>query len=315
MASWLIDTDAGVDDIQALVIALRHPSTFNVVGITVVAGNVPLPKASVNVAECLRMCGREDIPYFNGAERPIVSPLVSGESIHGADGLNGYWNKKHGESLPTLKQPEALHAASAIIKLATEHSPLNIVTLGPLTNLALALMIDSTLHERLGRVVVMGGAVHAKGNITPVAEYNVYADPEAAHICLERLPMVELLSWECSIDPLHQFDNCFFEAYTGGYGTHGEMIRLITLLHEGKSTVFFCDPLTVCIAMDPTTIKQSVEKHCTVELAGGRTRGMLVVNWGFSDMPEINSAKSNVKIIQRLDIDRIKQIFLGSVAS
>jgi len=314
MDNWLIDTDAGVDDIQALVIALKHPSLFKVVGITVVAGNVSLDQASLNVAECLRICEREEVTYYRGANRPMVNSIQYPESIHGADGLNGYWEKKHGTNPPELKQPNELPAASAIIKLSNEFKPLNIVTLGPLTNLALALMIDPTLPSRLGRVVVMGGAVHAKGNITTVAEFNVYTDPEAAHICFERLNKIELMSWEGSIDPIHQFDMCFFDAYTGSLSSHGELIKLITLLNEGKSSVFFCDPLTVCIALDPTIVLASSEKECTVELAGGRTRGMLVVNWGFSDMPEVNSTtKHNVKIIERLDMVKVKQIFLDSV--
>jgi purine nucleosidase len=315
MADWIIDTDAGVDDIQALVIALRNPQCFNLLGVTVVVGNIPLQQASKNVAECLRVCGREDVPYFNGAARPIISEPVGAEGMHGADGLNGYWAKNHGSNEPALKPAEALPAALAIVKFANENKPLNIVTLGPLTNLALALMIDPELPSKLGRVIVMGGAVNALGNVTVCAEFNVHFDPEASHIVFERLPKLELLSWECAINPLHQFDESFLNAYTQSLTAPGSLIKDIVHIVEGKSFVFFCDPMTICVALDPSVVLESSERHCQVELTGARTRGMLVVNWGSSDVSEINcSSRLNAKIVQRLDMRKVEGIFLASVA-
>jgi purine nucleosidase len=308
MASWVVDTDGGIDDGQALVIALRHPHVFNLAAITVVAGNVTLETASQNVAECLRVCGREEVPYFKGAGKPIIGPPVRAEYYHGEDGFNGYWARTHGDTLPPLKQAEQLHAASAIIELANQLRPLNILTIGPLTNLALALMLDPELPSKLGRVVVMGASVHAKGNITHSAEYNIYGDPEASYIVFENLNMIELISWETSVE--HPLDP-FFEAYLASSSDHGCLINLISRNIEGVTTSVSPDGLAVCVAIDPSIVLKSTKKKCRVELTGALTRGMVAVSWS----PFVKeTSPPNASIIEQLDMTKVKQLFLDSVS-
>lgn len=315
MEPWVIDTDGGVDDAQALIIALRHQATFNLLGITVVAGNVPLPLATKNVAECLRVCQREDVPYYIGADRPFVSQANGAEFFHGVDGLHGYWEKKHGANVPVLKDPESLTAALAIVKMAGECERLNLLTLGPLTNLALAILLDPTLPSKLNRVVVMGGAVHGSGNVTSCAEYNIYSDPEAAYVAFERLPLIELVSWECTDYSVHKFDTDFLDRYTGAQTLYGEFVKIVTCHREDEFLETFCDPLAACVALDPSIIQESYLRHGAIELGGCHTRGMVVVNWEKSDIDSTNSSpRQNVLIIERLDMEKVRQMFLASVA-
>lgn len=309
---WIIDTDAGVDDCQALVLAFSSP-LIEVVGVTTVAGNVDLPKVVKNTAETLRVCGRQDVPYYIGSKQPLISPLIVADAIHGPDGLNNYWTDRECIDLPSPAQKSAVEG---ILELANKYAGnLNIATIGPLTNLALAVAIDPDLPKKFKRVMVMGAAVHGKGNRTVCAEFNVWCDPEAAFIVFDRFPLIELVPWETCIAPEHQFTLEFLHQYTSGATEKGRFINGITKVHEGKSKVFFCDPITIAIAIDPTIALKTVSTEAWVELSGKTTRGMTVVNWKKSDEAEVNSLTrhANVAIVESLDIGKIQELFLSSV--
>jgi purine nucleosidase len=148
---WLVDTDCGVDDAQALVLALSHTESLNydIVAITTTVGNTVVDHVDKNVAEVLRICGREDIPIHRGATHPIIrdrNELFGAAEIHGNDGMNGYWGREFGDKPePTLKKVEVMPAALAIphyVKLYGGR--LNVITIGPLTNLATAVLADSS---------------------------------------------------------------------------------------------------------------------------------------------------------------------------
>lgn len=313
---WIVDTDAGVDDAQALVIALNPPaaSNFEVVAITTVCGNVSLAQANQNVAEILRVSNKINIPYYSGAEKPLINKLVDCSSIHGADGLNNYWDLP-GKSTDSLPKPQNTHAVQAIIDMANRYpGQLNICFIGPLTNLALAVCLDPQLPEKLKRVLIMGAAVHGKGNITVAAEFNVWCDPEASHIVFERFPILEIIPWETCIASESKFSSEFLHRYTSLNTPCGSFINEITKVHEGDSTVFFCDPITLCVAIDETVIKEYSYRHGQVELSGQFTRGMTVVNWQSSDMKSVNSATPNLKIVEKLDIDKIMALFMNSIS-
>jgi len=169
----LIDTDPGVDDALALLMALRHPRA-EVVGITVTAGNVGLTHTTRNALTLVERCGLE-VPVFVGADRPLVWPAVDAAYVHGSDGFGDA-----GLEAPT-RAAQSEHAVQAILRLSREYAgELTLVTLGPLTNLALALRKEPALAKRLGPVAVMGGARAEGGNITASAEFNIWADPDAA---------------------------------------------------------------------------------------------------------------------------------------
>lgn len=311
MAFWVIDTDGGVDDAQALILAMSDRS-FPLVAITTVAGNVTLDKATLNVAECVRICDRRDIPIYKGAARPMVSAFIpAAEHIHGDDGLGGYWDSHQPTDLP---EPQPGHAVQEIIRLANEHpGQLNIATIGPLTNLALALCLDEGLADKLGRVVVMGGAPTGNGNVTVAAEFNIWSDPEAAHIAFERLPKIELVTWELCIDPRYIFPKEWKDLYFGQSTPKGKFIHDI---FQKTAGVEFCDPIALVVAIHPEVVQVSLEKDGWVELAGTLTRGMTIVNWGGSDLVAVRaSTRKNLHIITAVDMEEMKRILLESVSS
>ncbi|CAG9317092.1 unnamed protein product [Blepharisma stoltei] len=314
---WIIDTDAGVDDAQALVLALKCQEyhNFEVVAITSVAGNVPLPQVNKNIGEILRVCNKTHIPYYSGSAKPLINDLTDCASIHGVDGLNNYWSNpsRGAEDIP---EPQSKHAVQAIIDIANEHpGQVSIATIGPLTNLALAVCLDPALPTKFKRVLVMGAAVHGKGNITVSAEFNIWCDPEASHIVFERFPLLEIVPWETCIDREHKFTSEFLNSYTHGATPQGNFVREITTIVGGESHVFFCDPITICIAIDESIAKEYSLRKGFVELNGGYTRGMTVVNWGCSDMKEINEGgDANLKIVEKLDLEKIMALFLHSIS-
>ena len=172
MRDFLIDTDTASDDAVAIIMALADPGV-RVLGLTTVAGNVGLEQATQNALLTAEICG-SDVPVFAGAEKPLTRAHEHAHWFHGHDGLGdrGYPRPR--------RAPEREGAVDAILRLARENPGLTLVTLGPLTNIALALEREPELAERIGRCVVMGGAPCCEGNVTPAAEYNIWVDPEAA---------------------------------------------------------------------------------------------------------------------------------------
>jgi purine nucleosidase len=171
----IIDTDPGQDDAVAILLALASPE-IHVLGVTSVAGNVPLALTAANTLKVLELAGRGDIPVYAGCERPLCRDLVTAEHVHGKTGLDG-------ADLPAPATPLARgHAADFIVEtlLAEPADSVTLVALGPLTNVATALARAPQVAGRIARIVLMGGAYFEVGNITPAAEFNIYVDPEAA---------------------------------------------------------------------------------------------------------------------------------------
>lgn len=309
MEVWVVDTDGGVDDAQAVVLALKEGG-LRVVGITTVAGNVDLEQATRNVQECVRVCGRSDVPIFKGASRPMISPFrPAADHIHGKDGLGNYWDSHEPTNLPP---PQSQNAVMEILRLANEYNKrLNIVTLGPLTNLGLALCVDEHLAEKLNRVVVMGGAPTGIGNVTISAEFNIWSDPEAAHIVFERIPQIELITWELCIDPKHSFSEEWKSLYLSQTSTTGQFISSICAHNRD---VVYCDPIAVAVAIDPTIVQTHINKEGWVELSGSLTRGMTIINWEGSDLITVNvSSRRNLLIATGLNMQKLQGLLLESV--
>src|SRR5215203_6542686 len=175
MCRLLVDTNPATDDPVALVIALRHPGV-RVEAITVVAGNVPVDQGVQNALYTLELLG-ERTPVFRGAEAPLLAPLVTSQFIHGEDGMGDMGLPLHG------REPHSGHAVDALLETAVRYpGEVELVTLGPLTNVAMALHKDPSFAEKVKGCVMMCGASDHLGNITPVAEYNAWVDPEAAQL-------------------------------------------------------------------------------------------------------------------------------------
>ncbi|WP_050602229.1 nucleoside hydrolase [Ruegeria sp. 6PALISEP08] len=174
----IIDTDPGQDDAVAILLALASPDEIEVLGITAVAGNVPLSLTAKNARIVCELAGRTDIPVYAGCDRPLIRSLVTAEHVHGKTGLDG-------PDLPDPQMPLADgHAVDFIIQsLRAEASgTVTLCPLGPLTNIAMAFRKAPDIVDRVQEIILMGGAYFEVGNITPTAEFNIHVDPEAADI-------------------------------------------------------------------------------------------------------------------------------------
>lgn len=175
----IIDCDPGVDDAIALLLALASPEDFHLLGITTVAGNVPLSLTQYNARRICQLAQRQDVPVYAGCPRPLLRAPVTAEHVHGQTGLDG-------APLPEPTQPlSPQHAVTFLIdQCKVAQQPITLATLSPLTNLAVALIQAPEITQTIDQVVAMGGAL-GRGNVTPSAEFNIYADPHAARVVVE----------------------------------------------------------------------------------------------------------------------------------
>ncbi|MEA5450993.1 nucleoside hydrolase [Leptolyngbya sp. CCNP1308] len=190
----IIDCDPGVDDAIAILLALASPAEFDLLGITTVAGNVPLALTAANARRICQLAQRPDVPIYAGCPRPLLRSLTTAEDIHGATGLQG-------AELPEPTTPlQAQHAVAFLIEqFTTTPHPITLATLGPLTNLAVTLIQCPAIAQGIDQVVMMGGALGG-GNVTPAAEFNIYVDPHAAKVVVDAgLPLTMI-----GLDATHQ---------------------------------------------------------------------------------------------------------------
>ncbi len=275
---FLIDTDAGSDDAVAILMALRH-ADVDVRAITVVAGNVPLAQGVVNSLYFTELC-ETDVPVHAGADRPLLREYVSADWFHGADGL-GDWGDRY---KPQRAQASELHAVDAIIDAARSTPELVIVTLGPLTNLALALRKAPDIIPFVSRCVVMGGAACTNGNVTPAAEYNIWCDPEAARIVFRSGLPVEMVGWEFSIGEfVLSLDDI---EYARGINTPFADFAIDCNIkgmrgyeiQTGEIGISLPDGVALAVAIDPSICTASSRHYVDVECDSELTRGMTVVD-------------------------------------
>lgn len=272
----LIDTDTASDDAVALIMALRSPSV-RVIAISTVAGNVPVQQATRNALYTAELCGA-DVPVFQGAEKPLVRRLSTAEWFHGKDGLGD-----HG--YPAARRTAEKQAAvEAIISAARNHPGLLLVTLGPLTNIALALAQAPDLVNQVARCVVMGGAPCCEGNVTPAAEYNMWVDPDAARMVFHSGLPIEMVGWQlCRGDAVLAPADIQFISDMGtplaSFAVEcNSTARTAYHAQTGQDGISLPDPVAMSIALDPSIGCES-SNHCVeVETASELTRGMTVVD-------------------------------------
>ena len=273
----LIDTDPGVDDALALLMAFAD-ARHDVVGLTVAAGNVGLGYTVRNALKLCEVAGRGDVPVFAGAPDPLVYPAEDAAHVHGRDGFGDV-------DLPAAARAvEDEHAALAILRLSHQYAgELLLVALGPLTNIALALKLDPTLPQRVKRFLVMGGAITGHGNITPVAEFNIAFDPEAAHIVFTAFPHVEVADWEATVAHglLHRNVEQWLAADTDKARFYELISRQTRLWSEDSRGEhwYAADALAMAWALQPEGATRLEQRPLAIEMAGGRTRGATVVDW------------------------------------
>jgi purine nucleosidase len=311
MVRLVIDTDPGVDDAHALLMAFTHPGA-RVEAITTVSGNVDLDKTTANARTILDVLGvdPERTPIYAGCDCAILGGRPDAAYVHGTDGLGD------GPRTPSSRPIAAERGALALIRLANTYpGELTLVALGPLTNLALALRLDPTLPQKYRRLVVMGGAIRGHGNMAerPVTEFNVYADPEAAAIVLAGWPLT-LLSWETTL--LYPLAHAHLEALMSTGTPRSDFFRRITSkIHTyvrdqlGRDGLYAPDPLAMAVALEPDLVTERVQRPVTVELAGAHARGLTSVDWaGLSKQP------ATVDLVLAVDFERFWRLLQASVA-
>ena len=274
----IIDTDPGQDDAAAIMLALGSPE-LDILGITTVAGNVPLARTSCNARIILEFCSRTDVKVYAGADKPIARPLITAEHVHGKTGLDG----------PELHEPqmplEAQHAVDFIIE-ALRREPAGTVTLctlGPLTNIALALEKAPDIADRVCELVMMGGGFFEGGNITPAAEFNIYVDPEAADVVFHSGVPITQVPLDVSHFMLGNAERVERFRTLGnrtGVAT-AEMLEFFERFDEAKygwDGGPLHDPCVIAYLLKPELF-QGKHVNVTIETQSDLTRGMTVVDW------------------------------------
>jgi purine nucleosidase len=276
MRNFLIDTDTASDDAVAIIMALADPDV-RVLGLTTVAGNVGLDQATSNALLTAEICNSA-VPVFMGAEKPLTRAHEHAHWFHGKDGLGdrGYPSPKG--------KPEREPAVDAILRLVRAEPGLTLVTLGPLTNIALALERESKLAERIGRCVVMGGAPCCEGNVTPAAEYNIWVDPEAARAVFRSKLPIEMIGWHVSRGPSVLVDDEVAAIEALGTAKAKFAIESNSAAREayrvqtGEAGLSLADPTAMAVALD-RSIGLSWSRHrVAIETISELTRGMTVVD-------------------------------------
>jgi purine nucleosidase len=306
----ILDTDGGIDDAQALLLLIangRAPSA-----ITTVFGNVELDAATRNVLATLAVVGA-DIPVHKGTAEPVVQDLIHAKHVHGEDGLGG---------APRPARTAEIASADAVgflvrtlSEAAAKGERVDLLTIGPLTNLALALRHTPGIVGGIGQLTIMGGTVHGRGNVTPAAEFNVFADPEAAAIVFRAEIDTVMVPWEPCLShflPGAEVDRLFADV---PHGLAREFSWALvqharkTDIARGHGDRFrFIDPLAAAVAIEPGIVTKSFKASVDVALAPGIARGMTVIDpSGRLDTPMVT-------IVEEARIDRLAAFYAASIA-
>lgn len=278
----IVDTDPGQDDAIALLLAFASPE-LEVRAVTTVAGNVPVPLTTRNALRIRALAGADRVPVYRGCPRPMVNELVTAEYVHGATGLDG----------PDLPEPtsaeEARNAVEFLIAelLAAPDRSMTICLLGPMTNLATAMVIEPGIAGKIEEIVIMGGSLHEGGNITPAAEFNVFVDPHAAHVVFASGVPITLLP----LDVTHRVQTtparvAALEAIDSPVGRAvGAMLDHLARLDVtrfGFAGYPLHDPCVIAYLLEPDMFTAR-SGYVSVALEGGPTQGMTVVDWWARD--------------------------------
>ncbi|MGR3638003.1 nucleoside hydrolase [Alterinioella nitratireducens] len=294
----IIDTDPGQDDAVAILLALASPEDITLLGITAVAGNVPLELTALNARKVCEVAERPDIKVFAGCDRPLAHSLVTAEHVHGKTGLDG-------PDLPAPKMPlQDAHAVDFIIETLRSEAPgtVTLCALGPLTNIATAFRKAPDIVERVQEIVLMGGAYFEVGNITPAAEFNIYVDPEAADIVFKSGAPITVMPLDVTHKALVTGPrNDAFRALDSHAGrtvaAWTEFFERFDKEKYGSPGAPLHDPTVIAYLIDPKLF-QGRHVNVEIETVSELTRGMTVADWwGVTDRP------ANAMFMGDLDAD------------
>ena len=303
----IIDTDPGQDDAVAILLALASPE-LKVIGITVVAGNVPLPLTELNTRKVVELAGSPDIPIFAGCSEPIDRKLVTAEHVHGHTGLDG----------PVLPDPsiklQSKHAVDYLIETLRYTADVTLCPLGPLTNIATALQRAPEIATNIREIILMGGGYFEGGNITPAAEFNIYVDPtdadivfrsgvpitvlplDVTHQVLVTPPRVEALrSLSNSAGPAVAEFTDFFERYDKEkYGSEGAPLH---------------DPTVIAYLLD-SALFEGRHINVTIETKSRLTLGATVADWW-----RVTDRPRNAIWVRNVDVDGFFKLLTDRIAT
>ncbi len=308
MKRLIIDTDTASDDAVALILALREPA-IRVEAITVVAGNVCLEQAVRNALVSVEAAGTYAPPVYPGLAKPLLRDLYTAEYVHGQDGMGGMF-------LPDAAiRAEREHAVDAILRLI-EANPgeLELITLGPLTNIALACLKAPETMRKLQRITIMGGAGLGPGNITPVAEFNIYVDAEAASIVFQCGAPIFLVGWDVSLGTAFITAADIERLLSSGSDIAAFCVRCNRALQAFNLDRFqqvgfdLPDPATVAAALYPDTVLETSEVYAYVEYKSEGSYGQVVM-----DVMNLLGKPPNVTICRAMDGVRFKERLFAAI--
>ncbi len=306
MRRFLIDTDTASDDAVALVMALRNPE-IKVEAITVVAGNVPLEQGVQNALYTVELC-KADVPVYAGCAKPLMRPLETAQFVHGEDGMGEIGLPLSGRT------PASGHAMEVIIDTIRRFAgDITLVTLGPLTNVALALARAPEIARMVKRCVIMGGIGLGHGNVVPAAEYNIWVDPEAAKMVFESGLPITMVGWDIS------------QKYATFDDAEADRLRRISPLGEfcvaiqthlrkfGMEKLWLAgfdlpDPIAMAVAIDPAVATVVKRLHVEIETTSPLTRGAVVV-----DHLGITGTTPNADVVLEASRDRFLELLYAAV--
>ena len=304
MRTLVVDTDTGSDDAVAVAMALRHPDV-RVAAITVVAGNVPLDQAVQNALYTREVAGG-DAPVYRGREGTAGH---TAQDVHGVDGMGDIGLPLSGR---TPDEGDAVEKLVDLVRKAP--GEVELVTLGPLTNVAEAFDRAPDLPGLLGRLVLMGGTSDAVGNVAPVAEFNIWADPEAARVVFRSGPPIEMVGWD--ISRTYAVFTPAQAEWLAGLGPLGEFsVAIQAKLIEFTATVTHLagfdlpDPIAMAVALDPSVATDVRRYHVDVETTGELTRGQTVV-----DVLGVGGGEPNVDVVVEASRERFEQVLAGTLS-
>jgi len=327
LKKFIIDADTGSDDAVAILLALQDPSV-EILGISVVSGNVPLRQGIKNTISTIDMTEKK-VKVYAGADKPIsreyeeiydlenfmkhVKSLkpssASGQCVHGIDGMGDIGTK------PSIEVYEQKNAVDFITDAVNENpNEITLVTLGPLTNIALAIQKDLSITEKIKHCYVMGGTSDGTGNVTAAAEYNIWVDPEAAKICFDSGMNITMVGWDNSykyamlkeqeIEDLRSLNSkladfsidiqkTLIDLTFSTYGFHGFDLP---------------DPITMAIALDNSIIEDAEQLHVIIDVRDGITRGQTIV-----DYFNVEKKTQNIRVVRKSDKDKFMNLLKKSL--
>ncbi len=305
----IIDTDPGQDDGVAILLALGAPAELEVLGVIAVAGNVPLARTEVNARKIMELAGRVDVPVFAGCPRPMMRALVTAEHVHGETGLDG----------PSFREPtmalQGQHGVDFLIDVlrAADAEEITLCFLGPLTDLAMALVKAPDIVRGIREIVLMGGAYFEVGNISPAAEFNIYVDPEAADIVLRCGRPITMLPLDVTHTVLNTRERLARMTALGNRCgiAAAEMLRFseqFDVKKYGWSAAPLHDPNVIAYLLDPS-LYEGRHINVMVETRSELTRGMTVADyWRVTDRP------ANVHYMRVGHAERIYDLLIQRLA-